>query len=97
MEVNKMEKENLNERLFYAAWDNSVEVAKLLIENGADVKAENKSGYTPLHEAASNNSVGVADLLIKKGVDVKIQNGYCDTLLRDLLRMILNNITTPKL
>ena len=62
-----MEKENLNKLLLIAARDNDLEVAKLLIEKGADVKAKHKDGETPLHEAAEHNSVEVIELLKKHG------------------------------
>ena len=52
--------------------DLHVEIAKILIEAGADVKAEaamdqTLSGYTPLHLC---RSPAIAELLIANGADV---------------------------
>ena len=38
--------------LHRAAWDISLDVARLLIERGADIDAKNNNGRTPLHWAA---------------------------------------------
>jgi ankyrin repeat protein len=56
--------------LHSAADFNSYEAAKLLIENGADVNAENEHGWTPLIEAAYSESREVAKLLLEHGADV---------------------------
>jgi len=46
------------------------DVAKLLVQNGADVKAVDKKKQTSLHFASSNGHVDVAKLLIQNGADV---------------------------
>ena len=56
--------------LHWAAWNNSLELAELLISSGAEVNAENKYGRTPLHWAAMNDSLAVAKLLISSGAEV---------------------------
>lgn len=61
-----MKNKNLNEQLFDAAKYNSVEVAELLIEQGADVNVKNKNFKTPLHMAA-DDKLEVIELLIKHG------------------------------
>ncbi|KAK8080213.1 hypothetical protein PG997_008031 [Apiospora hydei] len=48
-----------------------LEVAKLLIEKGADIKAAENDGRTPLHWASWGGHLEVAKLLIEKGADVK--------------------------
>ncbi len=45
------------------------ELAKLLIEKGADVKAENAVGFTPLHVAVICNSKEIVKLLLENGAD----------------------------
>jgi len=45
-------------------------VAKVLIDNGADVNAVTRGGRTPLHYAARNKDLGTASLLIAKGANV---------------------------
>lgn len=49
------------------ALGNSVEVARLLLEAGADVNATAAGGYTPLHLAASNGNRGMVTLLLEHG------------------------------
>jgi uncharacterized protein len=56
--------------LLAAAAKDSVEVARFLIDHGADVNARNLEGVTPLHQAAYGGSENVAKLLIAKGADV---------------------------
>jgi ankyrin repeat protein len=53
-----------------AAYDGSVEIARLMIEKGADVKAVDESGASVLEIAASVNNLEVARLLLAKGADV---------------------------
>ena len=44
-------------------------VARLLIEHGADAVAQSKDGTTPLHQASERGHVNVAQLLIEHGAD----------------------------
>ena len=60
--------------LHIAAENNSTKVAKILIENDADVNEKNANGDTPLHIAAENNSTRVAKILIENGADVNATN-----------------------
>ncbi|MEG4273974.1 MULTISPECIES: ankyrin repeat domain-containing protein [unclassified Microcoleus] len=52
----------------------SKEVAELLIANGADVKAKDTFGFTPLHFAAAFDRIEVAQTLIAKGADINAQS-----------------------
>jgi ankyrin repeat protein len=56
--------------LHYAISSGSDDVARLLIEKGADVNALDHDGTTPLILAAKNDSVFIAKLLLEKGADV---------------------------
>src|SRR5947209_11578520 len=63
--------------LHCAAWKGFPEVAKVLLECGADVHAQNNNshwGGTPLHAAAHANQKAVAELLIAHGADVQCRN-----------------------
>ena len=52
-----------------------VQVAKLLIDHGADVKAgDDQMGMTPLHWAASCGHVELADLLVRCGADAQARD-----------------------
>jgi ankyrin repeat protein len=46
------------------------EIARMLIESGADVNRENGSGYIPLHSAISGRNMECTNLLIQYGADV---------------------------
>ena len=53
------------------------EIARLLIEAGADVHARDVAGQTPLHQVAVNGSaeaLGVARALLEGGADVQVKN-----------------------
>ena len=56
------------------------EIARLLIESGANVNATNNFNTTPLHLAA-DKSDGIAELLISKGADVKAKGTMGSTAL----------------
>jgi ankyrin repeat protein len=55
---------------------NGPAIAKILIENGADIKAKNKVGYDALYYAIKGNDCEMIELLISKGadVDIKVKN-----------------------
>jgi ankyrin repeat protein len=52
------------------------EVARFLIEHGADVNCRDKRGWTPLHTAARNGHLDIVRMLLDHGLDVQVQNGY---------------------
>jgi ankyrin repeat protein len=60
--------------LHIAAWAESVVLARLLIEHGADVTARNEEGLTPLHFAVLEGTVELARLLVEHGADVTTQD-----------------------
>ena len=51
--------------LHLAAGYNNLEVADFLLENGADVNAQDKGGLIPLHNASSYGHLDIAALLIR--------------------------------
>ena len=55
--------------LHYAAQDDEIEVARLLLAAGATVNPQLAEGQTPLHLAAAWESVEVARLLLDAGAD----------------------------
>jgi hypothetical protein len=61
-----------------AAWRRRPDVIGFLIENGADVNAGDKHGYTVLYHAGEWNNLEIAKLLIENGADMNVENdgGY---------------------
>ena len=60
--------------LAWAALLDDMEIAKFLIEKGADINMKNRDGSTPLHSAAFLGRTEIAELLIQKGADVNPKN-----------------------
>lgn len=56
--------------LHRACYNNNVEIAKLLIQYGADVNARTEFGWTPLHSAAKWSNAECVALLLQYGADV---------------------------
>ena len=62
--------------LHAAAFNNSTEVAQLLITHKADIEARDKDNETPLFAAACYNSTEVAQLLITHKADIEARDKY---------------------
>jgi tetratricopeptide (TPR) repeat protein len=61
---------NYGTALVFAASENKLDIAKLLIERGADMNALGKNGWTALGCAAQGSYGDMVDLLIAKGADI---------------------------
>ncbi len=57
----------------------NLEVAKLLVQHGANIDAKNRRGYTALHFAASYNLIHIAKFLIEEGADVSARSDNGNT------------------
>jgi ankyrin repeat protein len=65
-----------NTALHWAAYRDDVEMAWMLIQAGANVKAKTRIGdMTALHLAATNGSAAMTQLLLKAGADANTPNG----------------------
>lgn len=56
-----------NMPLHAAVAGRAIDVAKMLLEFGADVNARQNGGWMPLHAAAQNGDVAMAELLLSNG------------------------------
>ncbi len=66
--------------LHLAVREGSVEIARMLIDAGADLDVQDTWGSkTPLHEAAHNGRVKIAHMLIDAGANVNVQDGDGET------------------
>ena len=61
------------------------EVAKLLIEAGADVNLQNNEGSTALHSAAFLCRMDIVEILLENGADKELLNNYGSTPLQSVL------------
>jgi uncharacterized protein len=57
------------------------QIAELLIQNGADARAKDRTGNTPLMFAAAVNAVDIAAKMLDRGADVNAQNSNGQTAL----------------
>jgi len=57
-------------------YDESGQIAKLLIERGAEVNIRNLDGKTPLHVALPRCETNIIKFLLKKGADVNMRDRY---------------------
>ena len=69
VDVNTKHKWGRNPLHLASRW-NRVEIAKILIEAGANLEAKEDNGDTPLHWASDSGSIGTVELLIEKGANV---------------------------
>lgn len=56
--------------LHRAAYTNNVDIAKILIQHGANVNAKTEFGWTPLHSAVKWSNAECAAFLLQHGADV---------------------------
>jgi ankyrin repeat protein len=78
VEFLKTYKDNINVRthdgvtpLLLAISINNIEMAKILIDEGADVNIGDIEGVTPLHLAAQQEDVDLVAMLLNKGADIR--------------------------
>jgi hypothetical protein len=76
--VNMKEDESGWTQLHCAAYNGNVEIARLLLQNGAEVNAKGNYGSTPLHWAAIHGHVDILHLLVENGANLEAQenDGY---------------------
>ena len=62
--------------LHLAVKNNRYEIAKLLLQNGADINARNKHGQTPLHLAAMSGNAEFAQILLSQNARKDIRDHW---------------------
>ena len=73
-DVNAKEPSQNQTALMWAAAEHHPDVVKLLIEQGADLQARTKNGFTALHFAAREGDIESARLLLAAGIDINIRS-----------------------
>ena len=54
--------------------DNTVELAQILLEYGADLNARDVEGWTPLHAASATGNLHMINLLLDEGASLTAIN-----------------------
>ena len=88
-----------------AVHKDAIDAVSFLLDNGADVDAQNTSKVTPLNWAAGRGNLKIAELLIQRGAQVDTQDVRGVTPLRaaafrghkDLVELLLANGADPNL
>jgi ankyrin repeat protein len=62
--------------LLYAARDGRIDIARVLLDAGADVNLADANGITPLIGAITNNHPEAARFLIDRGADIRATDWY---------------------
>ena len=84
--------------LIYVSISNQIEIAKLLLNAGADVNKQNNIGSTALIYAAYNNNIEIVKLLLNSDADIDKQNSAGRTALmsaaynnnREIIELLLD-------
>ncbi|KAF1347547.1 ankyrin repeat-containing domain protein, partial [Delphinella strobiligena] len=99
VDIDSRDPRTLNTALLHTAMTGDVASAELLIQEGADLEAKNRSSHTPLLEACISGHEDVARLLLSKGANINAAapSGLTPILgsivlhHEQVLRLLLNN------
>ncbi len=79
--VNEYNGSNGLTALYEACINGSLDIAKVLVDAGADINKRNKQGRTPLIGAVSGKKVRVVEYLLTKGVNINGQGTFGESAL----------------
>ncbi|KEO82419.1 ankyrin repeat domain-containing protein [Tumebacillus flagellatus] len=68
-----------NQPLHAAVAGRRTDVARLLIESGAELNTPSEPGWTPLHLAAQNGDLEIIEMLLARGVELNAKNNQDKT------------------
>lgn len=85
----------LEKPIHIATYNKHCKVLKFLIQNGADVNAENSRGMSALHVAVQYNSIKALKILMRHEINLYKENNYGDSALQMALK--LNFIKTVEI
>jgi len=96
-DVNSQSVDNASSPLHLASRGGHVDLARMLVERGADISAQKNDGSTALHLASENDHVDLAWMLVERGADISAQKNDGSTALHlasendhvDLARMLV--------
>jgi ankyrin repeat protein len=71
---NAMQVRPLHSAAAHSDQERALELARLVLEAGAQPNAKQQGGFTALHEAAANGNLTLIELLLKHGGDAEIEN-----------------------
>ena len=74
-----------NTPLFYTVFQSQVPIAQLLLKKGANLRAQNLTGQTVLHEAVSLGNIPLAGVFLKSGADVNQTDNRGNTPIHNLV------------
>ncbi len=80
--------------LHYAALDGNAELARSLIQAGANPSAQDRDGWTPLHAAVQGHHTEVVKLLLEHGADVELADSNGNT---PLFRAVFESRGRPEI
>jgi ankyrin repeat protein len=78
-ELNAQDPDIGDAALHYSAERNNPDLARMLIEHGADLNLPNNYGRTPLHLAVMYQSTSVAEVLLDAGAEVETKDQWGET------------------
>ncbi|XEV04947.1 hypothetical protein FSHL1_010234 [Fusarium sambucinum] len=74
VDVNQQDRYSVIVPLMSAAMSGSLEIARLLVENGALLEVTDNRGNTPLHAASLRGHIEIARFLLEKGANIESRN-----------------------